>query len=178
MNRKLINITFATVSLLGLAQFTAQRSADGKEKPKVNFYGTLVDQSGNTYAIENITISGMYSQIPVYVKPRRAGSNPDLNKRFIDLEETAEIRVPYEGDSPRLYRYKDREFIEIEVVSNDTRRTTKNYIVERTRKLFADEQNQAGPLEMQLGIEAIDVLTIQGHKEPEKKRNNEVQQGD
>jgi hypothetical protein len=177
MRTNYIKISVAIISCVGLAQFSAQQSQDGKEKPKVNFYGTIVDQSGNSTEVENITLSGLYRRIPVYVKPKRM-ANPDLNKRYIDLDETAQIRVPYDGENPKIFPFKGRDFVEIQIVSNDGKNTVKPYIVERTRKIYADEKNAAGPIEMVLGIEALDTLTLKGYKEPEKKRIDERQTGE
>ena len=56
--------------LIIAANWGAQTSQEPREKPDVNFYGTLKDTSGVTYEVEYITVGHLYSQIPLYSVPK------------------------------------------------------------------------------------------------------------
>ncbi len=169
MKSVLSRITMSIIALGLAAQFSQQQSGEGKDKPKINFSGTLVDQTGHSYQVENITLSGMYRSIPFYKKPRKASTSPETNTTRIDLKETSEIRVPYRDDAPIISNFKNRDYIEVEVILND--QTKNGYIIERSRKIFCDEMTAAGPVEKEISFEALDKISITGHKEREMQRS-------
>lgn len=168
--RPLIAITMFLVS----AHFGSQEeSVAGREKPHINFYGTLTDTSGKKYEVDNITISGMYKQIPVYQKPDNKNVNPSINTTRIDFTEVQSIHVPH---PTTFLTFNNRQYIEIEVTSKNlsegkSTHLKENYIIERTKRLICDQVNSAGPIEKDLSFEAVDTVTFTKHKvrQPEEK---------
>lgn len=136
-------------------------SIAGKDKPKINFYGKLTDSSGKTYSVENITISGMYKQIPLYQKPADKNTDPTNNITRIDFAEVYSIRVPFPDT---VLTYNSRQYIELEVTSADLKRTKDTYIIEASKRLVCDQVNTAGPIEKDLSFKAVDTLIFEGHK--------------
>jgi hypothetical protein len=179
MNSKLFSLSIAISAIVCCAHFSQNSSVDGQEKPKVNFYGELYDQTGRHYNVENINISGMYRQIPFYKKPRKISMNPETNTTRIDLKETMEIRVPTRDEAAIVSTFKNREYVTVEIVLNDPQQTRNDYIIEKSRKLYCDEVSDAGPIEKELSFEAVNKIIIKGYKPREeacpnnKKKNNE-----
>lgn len=136
-------------------------SITGREKPKINFYGKLTDTSGKTYSVENITISGMYKQVPLYQKPTDKHKDPTVNITRIDFAEIYSIRVPF---PETILTYNNRQYIELEITSADLKHTKDTYIIEKTKRLICDQINTAGPIEKDLAFEAVDILIFEGHK--------------
>lgn len=156
-------------SLLLLHFGSNDESLAGRDKPKINFYGKLTDSSGKTYSVANITISGMYKQIPLYQKPVDKNHEPTDNITRVDFAEIYSIKVPY---PETLLMYKNREYIELEIISADLKRTKSNYIIEASKRLVCDQINTAGPIEKDLSFKAVDTLIFEGHKSlptPENK---------
>lgn len=172
MIKKIALSLWSMVLIIIFAQFSSQ-SVDGGEKPKVNFKGTVIDKNDpeHPYDVENITISGLYKQIPVYKKPPRKNMNPNTNETRIDLDEIREIRVPYQGEMPNLSTYQNRQYIEIEVISNDSKQTKNSYIIETNRKLWCDSINEAGPEEKRISFETLDRVIIKGYEDRCPKNN-------
>ena len=142
-------------------------TGDGK-KPDINFYGTVVDNTGTSVKANDITIGGMYRQIPVYVKPKNLNQkdyNPADNIARLDLAEISQISI---GDPEKIYTFVNRTYIEIHVLSND-KKTTNTYIIETTKKLFFNEANESGPIEREVALNALQEVNIRGYKEPEKE---------
>ena len=164
---KFLRVAIGCISLTVLAQFSMQDSVAGREKPQVNFYGTVIDKAGNKFKAENITISGAYKQIIMYQKPPRTDMTTS-HKVKIDLSEEREIQVPKEL---KVLKFKGRDYIELDVVSNDTRQTKNNYIIEKSRKLYFDEPFETGPREHEVSLQEIDRIIIEGWKE-----RNEIKQ--
>lgn len=158
-------IFLSGVALIFFAQFSSQHSStSASEKPAINVSGTLVDSSDQTYAVENITISGRYTDIPVYQKPKAADVNPDINTTRLDLREIYEIRLV----SAEILKFNNRDYIEIEVVSNDARKTKNNYIIDRIKRVQCDEINEAGPIEKELSFLAVKSLVIKNARSREE----------
>lgn len=179
MNSKFFSLSIAISALVCCAHFSQNSSVDGQEKPKINFYGELYDQTGRQYNVENITISGMYRQIPFYKKPRKTSMSPETNTTRIDLKETMEIVVPTRDESAIVSTFKNREYITLEIILNDPQQTRNDYIIEKSRKLYCDEVTDAGPIEKELSFEAVHKIIIRGYKPRQeaptnnKKKNNE-----
>jgi hypothetical protein len=162
--KKIPMLIVIMVAFLLCTQFSSQKtSVDGREKPSLNVYGSLTDTSNKTYRVENITIAGRVNDIAVYQKPNNPDINPDINTTRIDLCEIGEIRI----DTPRIVQFNKRDYIEIVIISNDSRRTQNNYIIEKLKKLFCDEVNDAGPIEKELSFLAVQRLQIQGCRKQE-----------
>jgi len=151
------DIFFSGIALVFFAQFSGQNSStSAPEKPTINVSGSLIDSSDQKYSVENITISGRYTDIPVYQKPKTADVNPDINTTKIDLREVSEIRLV----APAILKFNNRDYLEIEIVSNDAKRTKNAYIIDRTKRLQCDEVNEAGPIEKELSFLAVKSLEI------------------
>ena len=162
-------VVVASLAFVVLAQFSSDTSTTGgKEKHSINFYGTLIDSQGATYDVDNISISGLYKQIPVYQKPENHNVNPDINKSRIDLAEVYAIKMP--GTEPIITKFNKREYVDIIIISNDASKTEYRYIIELSRKIYCDQLNDAGPIEKEISFQALNKLTIKGykHRDPEK----------
>lgn len=165
---KTIKLFIITMSVLLLcAQFTSQKtSTDGREKPSLNVYGILTDTTNHTCNIENITIAGRFNDIAVYQKPLSPDVNPDINTTKINLCDISEIIV----GPAKVEQFNKRDYIEITIISNDKRKTKNVYIIEKLKKLFCDEVNEAGPIEKELSLLAIKRLQINGCKKQEDQK--------
>lgn len=165
--KKLALLSIIITAFLLCSQFTSQKtSVDGREKPSLNVYGLLTDTTNHSIRVENITIAGRFNDIAVYQKPPpNSNVNPDTNTTRLDLCTISEIRV----DSQTIVEINKRDYIEITVISNDKRKTLNRYIIERLKKLFCDEVNEAGPIEKELSFIAIKRLQIQGCKKQEEE---------
>ena len=175
MNRFLV-ATALMAAFLGLNFSSQDTSVDGSDKkPPINFYGTLTDSSGQKYQVEDITISGMYKQIPVYQKPKDKQTNPNVHITRLDFVEIHMIKIPNPQD---ILTYNSRQYIEIEVTSRDTEHTKQNYIIERSKRIICDQINSAGRIEKDLAFEAIDFLVFEGHKgqteSPDKNEDSKI----
>jgi len=172
-----IRLFTAIIGFFMCAQFSQNASTDVREKPKINIMGQVCDTSSNCFDVENITISGMWKQIPVYSKPRKNNLSPEANTTRLDLDEIKEIRVPNQDDAPLTYKFKNREYIEIEVILHDG--TKNSYIIDRSRKVYCDRTTGAGPQEKELSFEAIEKLIIYSSKEniqPKKQLKNSTEE--
>ena len=66
--------------------------------PVVNFKASIRDNTGTQFNAQNITISGLYKQIPLYNKPKNTKDenyNPTINTVRLDLAEIFKIIVPH-----------------------------------------------------------------------------------
>lgn len=162
-------VTLALLTFLLCANFGAQdESVAGREKPRINFYGTLTDTTGESYNVENISISGMCKQIPVYQKPASKDVDPTINITRIDFSELHSISVP---NPNAILNYNNRQYIEILITSKDHSKTSKTYIIERSKRLICDQINTAGPIEKDLSFQAVDTVVFEGYRTPEPIKN-------
>ncbi len=142
--------------------------AGGGKKPAVNFYGTVMDNTETSVGAEYITISGLYSQFPVYYIPKNLNHkdyNPADNMARLDLAEISKISIP---DPEKIYTFLNRTYLEIHVLSNDNV-TTNTYIIETGKKIFFDEINESGPIEREIALTALKEVNIKGYKETAKE---------
>ena len=172
MLRKILELSCIFSLMIFLAQFSAQQSSvTGWDKPMVNFYGRVVDKNGNEFKAENITISGAYKQIVMYTMPPHKDMTPS-HRIKIDLAEEREIKVPQHENQPKVHSFKNREYIEIELISNDTKRTRNSYIIEKNRKLYFDEPTESEPKEHEVSFLEIEKVFIDGYKDRDVKKND------
>ncbi len=161
---RIVRPFLTVVTFLLCANFGSQEeSMTGREKPKINFYGTLTDTAGKSYKVQNINISGLYKQIPVYQKPENKETDPNINITRIDFAEVYSIHVPHPNV---LLVYNNRQYIEIVITSKDIKKTKDTYIIERSKRVICDQVNTAGPIEKDLSFQAVDTLVFEGHKTP------------
>jgi hypothetical protein len=145
----------------------------GGKKPEVNFYGTVIDNTGTTVNANDITISGMYRQIPVYLEPKdltQKDYNPADNIARLDLAEISKISIE---NPEKLYTFLNRTYIEIHVLSNDNK-TTNKYIIETSKKVLFDEVNESGPIEREVALTALQEVNVKGYNKDIKPAVNEV----
>ena len=175
-----IHISVAATALALLANFSSQDSTiNGGIKPNVNFYGTVTDTSDFTFKAENITLEGLYKQIPVYqIPPKTAAAtyDPSVNITRLDLSEIEKITIE---TSQIPQRFSNRDYLLIVVHSKDAANTQNTYLIESEKKLRCDQINPAGPIEKEIKFKAVISITIHGYRQadpiPEKKpvKNNE-----
>lgn len=146
---------------------TGFQSTEKKEAPAINFKGTVAS-NGEQDKAENITISGLYENIPVYGIPQGAETSPATNVTHVRLDEIKYIRHTLGKES--IKEFQKRDYIEIEIEFEQNKK--QKYLVERSRKLiyeipFTDPSIK--PLEKELGFEALTELKIEGYSQ--KTRN-------
>ena len=162
------------VTVLGIATiflaagYSSQDSKESRAKPSVNFYGVLKDTSGSTYKVKNITIGRMYSHIPFYAIPSDKKANPSDHTTLIDLSEEYQIRqsVPFDAS---VSEFNNRDYVKIEIITKDKKKTKHKYLVEKGRRIFCEEDNESGAKEKELTFRALDTLTIHGYEKREDK---------
>jgi len=159
---------FIVGAFLICANFSSQDSTiAGGEKPPINFYGKLTDSTGETYQVENITISNMYRQVPVYKEPTDKGTDPSINITRLDFIEIYSISVPHPN---QVLSFNNRQYVKLEITSRDANHTKQEYIIEKSKRIICDEINTAGAIEKDLAFQAVDTLVFEGHKATEEKK--------
>ncbi len=175
-NKALLFLPIIVVLCLNLG--SPDISVAGGEKPTINFKGKLQDTNGDTYLVENITISGLYKQIPMYKKPNKITLKPTDNITRIDLSEISLISVP----EKTAVMFDGRDYIELEITFRDPTKTKERFIIEKHKRIWCDQVNAAGPIEKDLAFNAIETVTIESYKMSElaqkdqnknKKESNE-----
>ncbi|MGC2310077.1 MAG: hypothetical protein WA432_00445 [Candidatus Babeliaceae bacterium] len=177
---------YSSIVLLILFCIQAGRqSADIQEKPRINFKGQIMRANNKVYEVENITISGLYQQIPVYAVPEDQDTDPAEDTTFLDLAEIAQIFPTKMNPREGIHTFKNKEYIEITVVWKDSKKTTDNFIIELTRKILCDTLSEAGQISRQLEFTGLKKLKITGYtyrdieqeKTKKQSRINESEKG-
>lgn len=164
-----IKITYVVV-LFACVNWAQQESSTGKEKPQVNFKGTLTDSSGQTSVVENITISGLYKNIAFYAIPKDETINPESNTTLVDLNEVEELAsAPHETEK---LLFNNRPYNKVVIKFKNKSEST--FIVEASRKIFCDIAINGGNIEKRLSFEALKTLDITGHQKLEEKPQADV----
>ncbi len=162
-------LLFCASSLWGTGQ---QESDSSPEKPKINFYGFLQDETRQQACpVKNITINGRYKEIPFYAVPLQEDQDPAKNPTFIDLaqikrlETVRSVQGPVE---PKLFN--KRRFVAVIVTLVQAEPNTachnRTYLLEATTRIICQEDGtqenlpQRKPL-----IEAVTSLEVTGYKE-------------
>lgn len=166
----------------------SETSIDGDKKQQVNFYGSLLThQTDRPLPVDNISIGGKYKQIPMIEKPTATQNSTaaassktsrseialnvdpktDLVTTKIDLNEVSALQVPnphtiwtYQKEN----MYRKVEFLEVVVVSNNEQKTKAHYLLEARTKIYCNEVNDAGPIQKEVPLAAINILKIDGYK--------------
>ncbi|GEM_PF-1836805 len=107
-------------------------------------------------------------------------SDPKTNliETKIDLVEVHEITVPH-PDELWIYQkekgYRKVEYIEIEIVSKGTKKTSMSYLIEKRKKIYCDRVTASGPEEQEVPLKAIKSLKIMGFndRDVEKSKNKQ-----
>ncbi len=170
---KIQNVGLALGAFLLCANFSMDQSGGevtgGGVKPIVNFKGQITDNTEKTFQVENISISGLYKQIPVYAVPsnlKDSEYNPTVNTIRLDLAEIKKITVL---NPETLLTFKNRTYIVIDVYSNNAPDTKNSYLMENSKKVLCAEVNPAGPIERELQFSAIREIVIDSYEKPEPK---------
>ena len=175
------------------AQWSSTAAKDLKQP--VNFSGRLTTYQGQEFVVDNISINGRYTKIPMPLKPKKnlaepmlnsdtkkyeikltANPNTDFLKRDLDLEEINEISVP-SPDTIYVFQKKERsqriEFIEVEVTTKSDTKTS--FLLETRTPIYCDGIDSAGPQETTVPLSALKTLTIEGYTyrdtSADKKKN-------
>lgn len=163
---------------------TNSTSSDNAAKPDVNFYGVLEDHHRSAH-VQNILISGKYKDIPVYQVPNKvdgkyADLDPKQNKILLDLNELKKIALKHAASpSESIIDVAGRKYVLISVESQNG--TKKDYIVEHTKRVKCQEvdhgtsKNNTLYEERDLSFAHIKLLTIQGYKENNHQKKNEIE---
>ncbi len=151
-------IVVATVCLLCI-NWGGQESIE-RGKHSINYYGTIFPREGDPIKVENISISNITKQIPVYEVPSSHEKEVDQQGKVttnyllredprkgiitrIDLVETKKIEVP----DPTEWKYTRKNgsstssFIKIVVTTNGETPTKHDFLIEESRKIFCSENN-------------------------------------
>lgn len=169
MSKNKIIAYLPLISLLCLNLSSPDLTVAGGEKPTINFSGKLQDTNGDSYVVENITISGMYKQIPMYKKPNKVTTKPTANITRIDLSEISLITVP----EKTVHTFDGRDYIELEITYKDPKKTKERFIIEMHKRIWCDQVNQAGPLEKDLAFDAVESVLLEGYKMAEFAKTKE-----
>ncbi len=175
-------LLIAFISLLHIsasyAQFSSTTAKDLKQP--VNFSGKITTHQNQEFVVDNISIYGKYTKIPMALKPENLSegelnpetkqyevkleTDPNTVKRDIDLDETSEIKVP-SPNTIYTYHKKERgkklEFIEVEVTSKSN--TKYSYLLDPKTPIYCDAVDSAGPQETTVILSALKTLTIEGY---------------
>jgi hypothetical protein len=176
---KIKRITLISVAFLLCVNFSMDQKNEsvsgGAAKPSVDFHGTIRDNTGSKFEAANITLSGLYKQIPVYQIPKKIQNqeyNPTINTVRLDLAEIHKIAVPHPTD---IHTFNNRKYIEIEVYSKDAPTKAYNYLIENRKKVLCDQVNNAGPIERELQFAAIQEIIFEGfaRQEAQEEKTDE-----
>ena len=162
-NRSLVLACTALICLMN----TGFQSTEKKESPAINFKGT-VQTNGEKEKAENITISGLYENIPLYGIPQAAETSPTTNVTHVRLDEIDAIR--HKPGKESIKEFQRRDYVELEVEFKKGKKN--NYLVERSRKLYYEipfSDPSIKPLEKELNFEALTQLTIQGYTQKSRR---------
>lgn len=169
-----MRVLCAVLSLFWLINLSVQdRGLEGRSKPSVNFYGTLVTHAGKEYNVEHITIGGAIRQIPVYESPNGIGDekevyNPKDVIRPLDLVEIKSISVP---DPQKVLTFVDDggEDKYVALVVTYKNGISRTYLINEYIKILCDEVIGDISGEMTILIPAVKLLRIEGYTELKKK---------
>jgi hypothetical protein len=168
-----------------------ETTIEGDKKQQVNFYGSLLThQAKEAIKVDNISIGGKYKQIPMIEKPAltqdmqqatmdspgkiarkevklEVDPKTELVTTKIDLSEVSAIQIP---NPQTIWSYQKQtgsrkiEFLEVIIVSNSQQKTEAHYLLEARTKIYCDEINDAGPIEKEVPLAAVNILAINGYK--------------
>lgn len=152
--------TIILVYALGLLCInTGFQSTTKKETPSINAWGSVDNENA-----ENITISGLYEDIPVYEKPLQPETAPTANVAHVRFDDIK--RIQNKRGKEGISKYQNREYIEIEIEFKNGK--THSYLVERARKIYYDipfSDPNIKSLEKEVLFEAIREMGIKGIKQ-------------
>lgn len=150
------------------------QSSEKKEAPAINFYGE-VKTSNQTEQAEEITIGGLYENIPLYGIPAAAETSPTTNISHIRLDDIRTIRHKMGKES--IKEFQKRDYVEIELEFKNGKK--QSYLIERARKIYYEvpfSDPKIVPLEKELAPEALEHIIIKGHRQKARTTTVEPEQ--
>lgn len=191
MKRLALCTWLAVVGILCINMSDPNSSLDGKVKPRINFYGTLITKHNKTYNVEYITIGHLIKDIKVFELPPESTafsaptpSSPSQEqhfekiytleedprsdvKSFLDLSTIKKIVVPH----PRIvWRYKPKKkhyihyFTQIDVYSNDVNLTKNSYLINLEREIQFNQILTSGSIDKHGTFPSIKEVSIEGYR--------------
>lgn len=169
---KKITYSISVLALLVLVN-SGFKSAETKELPAINFYGT-VKTHGVTERAINITIAGSYAndEIVVYNIPATHDVAPTGSPAKINnLSEVKAIR--HHPTKEPIQKYLNREYVKIEVEFIGGKK--QEFLVERSRKLnYQVPVSEKVTITKEPLLEMISEVVIEGHKQRALKDNKQL----
>lgn len=124
-------------------------------------------------AQQKTTTTKKYKEFILEGDPRNT-----LLETKIDLAEISELMIPH-PDEVWTYQkekgYSKTEYIEIVVISKDTKKTKTSYLIEKRKRIYSDRINAAGPEEQEIPLEALKSLKIDGYKDRKLETTEKIQ---
>lgn len=167
--KRLVSLFYALCALIICVNFSTNQSTGGEDKPPINYTGKLVSTDGTTNDIENITVSGLYKDIPVYEVPNQPDKNPALNTTYMNLDAVEKIRPISNNPHESVKKFNNRDYVEIiitmKTLPGATGSKDQHFLVDSTRRIFCDVIGSAGiNFKKEVAFEAISSLTMGAFK--------------
>ncbi len=158
---------FACIVIIICAQFSNPHSKQSKDRPEVNFYGSLIYSDGQEIEVENITINNLVRDIVVYHQPptypthadqkNDKGFDLEINRTKLSLDKICRIRT-----LDPLFIYRNRNYVKIEVLSNDQEQVHNVFLIEQRKEVSCTLQKSQ--FEKEVSFSALKELKIFGRK--------------
>lgn len=166
--RYLSSLCYALGALVLCANFSSNQSVRGEEAPPINYTGVLISNDGIQNTYENLTISGLIKDIPVYNIPNTPDGKPTLNTTYVRLNEIERIRTISSDPRENIRKFDNRDYVEIIITFKTgptAALTEQHFLIESTRRIFCDVITATGiVLKKEIAIEAISSLTIESFR--------------
>lgn len=160
---KKFTLVLLPVILFCLLNTGFQSTEKSEHEPAINFYGTVNEESA-----ENITIAGLYENIPFYSMPVAAETAPSADVVRVRLDEVKAIRhVP---GKESIKQFQKRDYVELEIEFENGKRQP--YLVERGRKIYYEipfSDANIKPLPKEMLFEALVHMQIKGYNQKPRK---------
>lgn len=174
---RLASILIAIIFCINMGDTTNNTNIDGTgSEPDVNFYGIVLDTSGNEFEAHNICISRKYNKISVYSRPTAPDIDPTINKTYIDLIELMHLKDDFKNsievkNPGKLETFKGRDYIA--VTFTPTKGESDTYLIEANRTITCGKIQGETLEEKEIHFQALKSIKIISIKEPKKKIETE-----
>ncbi len=121
-----------------------------------------------------VTSSKKYKEFILEGDPRNT-----LIETKIDLAEVSEIIIPHPDEIWTYQKekgYNKTEYIEMVIISKDTKKTKTSYLIEKRKRIYSDRINAAGPEEQEVPLEALKSLKIDGYSDRKIEETKKIQE--
>jgi len=147
--------------------FSKQSDKDDKGEQPINFYGTLTKTDGHMYQVDNISLAGLYEDIPLYAVPSSPDRDPQLDTTRVSLHDISSISQ-LDGKT-EVYTYKNKDYIKIMVAWSQRKRDNTPFLIERNRVIFCNERIAAHP-KKEVFFEVLAMLVVEGFSLKDQKK--------